>query len=428
MRKRILFLILPLFLFQLTSAALDLELTHGVDSAIPIAVVPFADRTNPLATMVSNIISADLKNSGQFNVLPSYQINTYPSTPADVHREDWNNLNSLVMGSVKPISNDRYQINFSLVDLYKKAGPDSVLLSQSIEVTQSSLRRGAHQIADMIFKKLTGIPGCFNTKIAYVLVKRRPMQPSRYFLMVADADGYRPQVLVSSSDPMMSPAWSPDGRHIAYVSFENRRAAIYILDVFSGSRHLVSQQTGINGAPAFTKDGKQLALVLSQGDNTKIALLDLASLQQTPLTDGRSIDTEPSFSLDGKTMLFTSDRSGTPEIYSFDLSTKAIQKLSNTGDYNARGQLTADMNHLVMLDRSHGQFNIAVQDLQNGDVDLLTDDGNAQSPSVSPNGMMVIYSTRQNKQGLLGLVSIDGRAKLILPDNEGSVQDPAWGP
>ncbi len=402
--------------FAITAqAALDLELTKGVDRGLPVAVVPFTD-----GAAISNVITTDLQNSGYFKVTT-----TVPAGAAVHDFSAWrqNKVNDVVVGSVTP-SGSGYQVSFQLLDVYGQ----STLLDKQFTVSQQSFRALAHHISDLVYQQLLGQRGIFSTRIAYILVQRNPGQQPTHKLMVADVDGYNPQVMLTSSEPIMSPAWSPDGKQIAYVSFEGARAAIYAQNVMNGQRQLVSKFPGINGAPAWSPDGKELALVLTKSGYPKIYTLDMASKKFTQITFGSSLDTEPAWSPDGKTIIFTSSRGGGPQIYQVSSSGGKVTRVTYKGSYNARGSFTPDGKSIVMLHGADGEFNIAMQDLASGRVNILTKSNLNESPSVAPNGQMVVYSTNYAGRGVLAEVSVDDRVELRLPAQEGQVQEPAWSP
>ncbi len=415
---------------QTSYAALQLELTQGIDRAIPIAVVAFAGQ-NDESNNIADIIQADLKYSGRFKLLDTQQANQQPHTVAEVNYGYWRNqgADNLVIGSVTPLTGGRFKVNFVLLDAIN-ADPagQHVLLQQEFTTEREGLRRLAHHISDLIYQKLTGVRGVFSTKIAYVLVKRWPNRAPEYRLEVADMDGYNPRSVLVSNSPIMSPAWAADGRQIAYVSFENRRSGIYISDIATGSRRLVSSFPGINGAPAFSPNGRQLAMVLSKEDKPKIYVKDLVGGGVRQLTDGWSIDTEPRWSPDGNAIIFTSDRGGSPQIYRTELATGSTTRLTYNGSYNARASYTPDGNGLAMIHREDGQYYIALQDITSGRVTLLSTTGYDQSPSIAPNGSMVIYATQAGGRPMLGISSTDGRVKIRLPARDGDVQEPAWSP
>ncbi len=438
-------LVILLLVQGLADAVLNLELTKGIDSALPIAVVPFKYQGSGKSTVdVSQVITTDLQNSGQFKIFDAASIKQFPHRFNEVNFDYWRglDLNNLVIGSMQSQGNRRYQVKFYLLNVYKgksssavfddaatilNAHNDPILISRMFVTKGGNLRHLAHQISDMIYKKLTGEQGIFSTKIAYVLVKRIKDKLAQYFLKVADADGYNPRTILKSNDPIVSPAWSPDGRYIAYVSFENLRSAIYVADLKTGKRRLLTQFSGINSAPEWSPDGKEMAVVLSKNDNPKIYVMDLKSKKLTQMTHGFSIDTEPAWSPDGQSLVFTSDRGGSPQIYQINLKTNAINRVTYFGNYNARASFTPDGRNIVLLHRNHDGFTIALQNLEAGAITVLTKENQCQSPSIAPNGRMIIYAFRKGNKRMLGLVSIDGRVRLQLPESDGEVREPVWG-
>ncbi|RMX03404.1 Tol-Pal system beta propeller repeat protein TolB [Legionella jordanis] len=405
-------------LFSSTLFAVDLELTQGISSALPIGIDSFGgDETG---RQISAVINNDLSFSGQFRIIaPPQSFNANPSVGS------WRQAgaDSILSGSVRRTGYNRYEVHYELLDAVAQG---KVLLSRSYQISGNELRPLAHHISDDVYQKLTGERGVFSTKIAYILVQRQG-ERARYFLEVADVDGYNPQSLLVSTEPIMSPSWSPDGRQIAYVSFEKKKAQIFTVDVATGRRRLVTDFTGINGAPDWSTDGRSLAVVLSKGGSPKIYTVDLSNGSMKQLTFGDAIDTEPSFSPDGRSMLFTSGRGGSPQVYRLSLADGSISRLTYEGNYNAKASYTPDQKHIVMLHREDKSFNIAVQD-EAGHVSQLTFAPLDESPSVAPNGRLILYATRVNDQGVLGLVSIDGRVKIRLPARQGDVQEPAWSP
>ncbi len=419
------------------NAALNLELTQGINAAIPIAIVPFAGESNapvPGNTQLTTVIRTDLQNSGQFQVKSPGLLTDTPSDVSQVNVANWRKqaVNDLIIGKVADLGGGRFQVSVDLIDLYKatpgQPANSAVLMHQVFTTTQAGLRKLAHHISDLIYQQITGVRGVFSTKIAYILVQPGANETSKYSLEVADADGFAPRPLLISPLPIMSPSWSPNGHEIAYVSFENNEASIFLQDVRTAQRHLISKFPGINGAPAFSPDGRKVALVLTTSGNPKIYLMDLASRQLTQLTNGFSIDTEPSFAPDGKSILFTSSRGGTPQIYRYDMAGGQVSRITFDGNYNARASYLPDQQSIIMMHRETGIFGIAKQDLSNGQVQVLTQSGNDESPSLAPNGKMVLYATEYSGRGVLGVVSTDARIRLILPAREGSVQEPAWSP
>lgn len=400
------------FVFSSAQAALHLELTQGVNSAIPIAVMPFANQTDnvPGNTTVSQIISSDLQNSGQFAVSTSQK-----------------DSSDIVTGNVQSLGSSRYEVSFQLVSTSAQAGTPP-LLNLSFTANQSGLRALSHHISDLIYQKLTGVRGIFTTKIAYILAQHYRNGSARYQLVVADQDGFNPQTLLTSNEPIMSPTWAPNGRQLAYVTFENHHAAIYIQDLYSGARRLVSRYPGMNNAPAFSPNGHRLALVLTLDGNPNLYVMNLSDGKLTQITNDYAIDTEPTWAANGSALYFTSNRAGGPQIYQYNFGTKQIARVTFDGQYNARACLTPGGNTLVALHQDSDGYNIAKFNLSSGRMTMLTSSGKDDSPSLAPNGKMVLYGTRADGREVLGLVSIDGRVKLRLPSAEGDVQDPSWSP
>nr|WP_302473945.1 Tol-Pal system beta propeller repeat protein TolB [Legionella sp. PL877] len=405
-------------MFSSTLFAVDLELTQGINSALPIGINAFGH--DEAGNQLSSVINKDLHFSGQFKLVPIPQ--SYDNQPS-INAWRQAGADSVLSGRVNKIGYNRYEVNFELVDAVAQG---RLLLSKSYQVSANELRPLAHHISDEVYQKLTGERGIFSTRIAYVLVQRNG-ERAKYFLEVADVDGHQPQSLLVSTEPIMSPAWSPDGRQIAYVSFEKKKAQIFTVNVETGRRRLVTDFAGINGAPAWSADGRQLAVVLSKGGSPKIYSVNLDNGSMKQLTFGDAIDTEPRYSPDGRSLLFTSGRGGVPQVYRLSLADGTISRMTYEGNYNARASYTPDQKHIVMLHREDKNFNIAVQD-EGGRVTQLTFSSMDESPSVAPNGRLVLYATHQNERGVLGVVSLDGRIKMTLPAREGDVQEPAWSP
>lgn len=406
-------------LLLLTNAvfALDLELTQGVNAALPIGINTFGQ--DSAAQEVTDAIDNDLRLSGQFKIISAAGLDGQSAAMWQRAGAD-----SVLSGRVSRIGSGRYDVSFQLIDA---ASQGKLLLAKSYQVNQSELRALAHHISDEIYEKLTGERGVFSTKIAYILVNRE-IGRTRYSLEVADMDSSNPQSLLVSSEPIMSPAWSPDGTQIAYVSFEKKKAQIFSVVVATGQRRLLTDFPGINGAPAWSVDGRSLAVVLSKGGTPKIYTVDLATGLMKQRTFGEAIDTEPRFSPDGQSLLFTSGRGGTPQIYKLSLNDGAITRMTYDGNYNARASFTPNQQHIVMLHRDEGQFNIGVQEMMSGRITPLTHSPMDESPTIAPNGRLILYATRYQDQGVLAMTSIDGRVNMRLPSRGGDVQEPAWSP
>lgn len=413
-----------LFTTPLSFGALDLELTQGFDGAIPIAVVPFAGDAGD-ENAISNVIVSDLSYCGRFRVMPKNKMTQLPHAVESVNQSSWQQLgmDNLVIGKVERNGNN-IRVTYQLIDTYGKEG---VLLDRTFAANDKNQRSLAHHISDQIYEQLIGKKGFFSTHIAYVLIQDNQSTQRRYNLVVADADGYNPQKLLVSKEPIMSPRWSFDGKQIAYVSFEGQKASIYVQNAMTGARRIVASFPGINGAPAWSPDNSKLAMVLSKSGVPKIYVMNLASNQLTQITDGFSLDTEPRWSPDGSSLIFTSNRSGSgPQIYKVSALGGSVKRLTFNGNYNASGNFTPDGKSIVLLHQENGVFSIARLDLSSNHFEILTDTTRDQSPSIAPNGDMLLYATRHNERQVLGMVSIDGRIQLRLPAQEGDVREPAW--
>ncbi|STY29220.1 TolB protein [Legionella wadsworthii] len=412
--------IITFFLFMVTQQifALDLELTQGINSALPIAINSFG--SDSTAQEIGQIIEHDLNFSGQFRIVSGPQ---GPNSQSSVNTLKQLGADSVVTGRVNRAGN-HYEVSFTLTDAVANG---TTLLTKTYQVGSNQVRPLAHHISDEVYQKLTGEKGIFSTRIAYISVQRT-INSTRYTLEVADADGFNPQSLLVSSEPIMSPAWAPDGRSISYVSFEKKRAQIFTVSVETGQRRLITSFPGINGAPAWSPDGRELAVVLSKSGTPKIYSVNVTNGNMKQLTFGDAIDTEPRYAPDGKSLLFTSGRGGSPQIYRLSLGNGQVSRITFEGNYNARASYTPDMKNIVMLHRDDKQFNIGLQSASGGPVVSLTSSGRDESPSVAPNGRLILYATHNGDKGVLGIVSLDGRIRMRLPAREGDVQEPAWSP
>jgi TolB protein len=405
------------------------EVTKGQTEAIPLAVVPFASAQMTAASFdVAQLVSDDLARSGRFTAMDRKDMIEQPHTGANVAFDDWRRLNNdyIVVGSMQSDATDHYTITYELYNVLTKQR----LLGFQINSNRPGLRSAAHQIADAVFEKILGIRGAFSTRIAYISVLGQ--LPNRsYQLIVADADGENPRVVMQSREPLMSPSWSPDGQNLAYVSFEDRVPTIYVQTLKSGERQRVSAHAGVNQAPAWSPDGKKMALVLSTRDgNLDVYVLDLASQLLSRITDDPGIDTEPQWSKDGQSLYFTSDRAGGPQIYKIGIKPgDKPRRLTFQGSYNAMPHLSPDESQLAFVTQEEGAFRIATMDLRGrGEVQVLTKGHFDISPSFAPNGAVLIYGTRDRGRGVLALVSADGRVQQRLVSSEGELQAPAWAP
>lgn len=418
---------LGLLILPLTGRSeLRIEITRGVDNAVQIAVVPFEWRgKRQLPTQIDQVISSDLGLSGRFTALPVTQMLSLPNDSTQILPRDWRMLGVeyLVVGYLEP-HEVGVRLHFELYDVLRR----TVVAAHAIDGLVGDLRDMAHYVSDVVFEELTGIEGAFSTQIMYVTALDTD-EGRRFTLNIADADGHRVRKVLESNEPILSATWSPDSKMIAYVSFEkDGRPAIYLHELSSGNRQILTSFAGLNGAPAFSPDGSQIALVLSKDGNPDIYILDLQSRRLRRVTRHYGIDTEPSWTPDGKAIIFTSNRGGQPQIYQLRLSDFQIQRLTFEGDYNAKASLLNDGSGLIMVHRRDGIFHIALLDLERGRLTVLTETTLDESPSIAPNGSMLIYATMDKGEGILAAVSVDGGVKFNLPSSEGDVREPAWSP
>ena len=408
-------------------AALTIEITGGVEGALPIAVVPFdtAKLSSKLPVDLAAIVASDLNRSGVLKSMERAKLPASPHYSNQVQYQRWRNAGQdyLVVGRVLEKSPGVYNIEFQLLDVLKK----KQLLGRSMPAKKRNLRSRAHQISDFIYEQITGTRGAFNTRIAFIRAQKENAA-RKYVLQVADTDGFNAQNVLESDEPIMSPSWSPDGKSLAYVSFENRRPEIFIQHLATARRSKVSGFSGLNSAPSWSPDGKFLALVLSKDGSPDIYTLNTATKRLKRLTKHRSIDTEPVWTRDGKTIIFTSDRSGSPQLYQVNVAGGKPRRLTFEGRYNTAASLSPDGKFVAMVHGERGQYKIAQLDGETGNLTVLTDSTLDESPSFSPNGKMVLYASTRGDNGFLFAVSIDGRAKHKLSDQAGDIREPVWGP
>jgi len=422
-------LALALFVFALPAqAVLQIEITQGVEGALPIAITPF--KLDPGEARppedIAAIVATDLRSSGLFSPVPAAEFPEQLDSASDVNYQLWRNrgIEKIVFGSIDATSEGGYDVQFGLLDaIYGEP-----LTGYSIPTTRTDLRRAAHKISDLIFEKLTGMPGAFSTRVAYISTQLLASGKKHYVLQVADSDGYNPNTIFTSDWPIMSPAWSPDGSRIAYVSFESQRPEIFIQEVAGGTRFSAAGPTRLNSAPSWSPDGQRLALTRSENGNPDIYILDLASDNLTRLTDYSSIDTEPVWMPDGESLVFTSDRTGGPQLYKVSASGGEPQRLTFEGNYNADADISPNGEEIAMVHRDGSGYHIAVQDLQSGQMRVLTQGRLDESPSFAPNGSMILYGMTYGGREVLAAVSQDGRARQRLRLQEGEVREPVWGP
>jgi TolB protein len=419
--------ILLVFLLVLTSLAaraeLVIEITQGIQDPTPIAIAPFGGSSASAPENVPEIISADLLRSGLFRPIPRADMLSLPVREQDVFYRDWRIIGSnyLLIGDLQE-NPDGYVLTFELFDVIAQRKVFRKVSSGS----RLALRDIAHMVSDEVYEAITGIRGAFSTRILYIEDLRSG--PHRYRLVKADADGARPQVLFRSNEPLLSPSWSNDMKGVAYVSFETSRPAIFRQTIATGEREQLTNFQGLNGAPSWSPDDKKIALVLSKDGNPEIYILELATKKFTRVTRHFAIDTEPNWTEDGKGIIFTSNRGGSPQIYQVGLASGRIERLTFQGDYNARPRVSPDGKSLVMVHRENGTFHIAWQDIATGNMRILTETWLDESPSIAPNGAMLLYATQHNGKGVLAAVSMDAGVKFRLPSKQGDVREPSWSP
>jgi len=409
-------------------AELNIEITQGVGNRTPVAIVPFGWQGDGSAVPldVAEVIKSDLIRSGRFAPIPEADMLQKPTSGADVDFDDWSILGveAVVVGSVTQSGDNAYDVQFQLFDVFRR----DQLVGYRMPASRGTMRIAAHRAADMIYEKLTGIAGVFATKVAYVTAEQSG-NSRLYSLVVSDQDGENEYTIMESSEPIMSPAWSPDSRRLAYVSFEGHRSSIFIQTLRTGNRARVSSEPGINGAPAFSPDGRKLVLTLGGVDgNLDIHVLDINARKTQRLTTHRAIDTEGSWSPDGRFIYFTSDRSGGPQIYRVSANGGTPERITFEGSYNARPRLSGDGNKLAMVHNDRGNYRIAVMDLERRDLLVLSAGGQDESPSFAPNSDILIYATRLGGDGVLETVSADGLIRQRLASQRGDVREPVWSP
>lgn len=420
-----LLLTLPVLLWASAShAALTIEITQGLSGAMPVATVPFNYNNVDMSVDVAAIIDSDLARSGRFSPVARKDLPSQPHHSSEVNYPEWRTQGTpnLVVGKVRQAASGGYEVQFQLLDVYKGSQLSGYMLRGG------NLRDLAHQIADLIYEKLTGEPGAFNTRILYITHENKGPRKGNYLLQVADIDGFSPKTIMSSSQPLMSPAWSPDGHKIAYVSFENRRAEIYIQDIGTGRRERISAHPGLNGAPAWSPDGKRLAMTLSKDGNAEIYVLNLVTRALERITQNSAIDTESTWAPDGQSLVFTSDRGGSPQLYQYFFSSQRVKRLTFEGRYNTRANFSPDGRKLAFVHQAKGGYRIAVLDLGNGSMQILTGTQQDESPTFAPNSGMIVYATTEGRRGVLAAVSVDGRVRQRLASLQTEVREPAWSP
>jgi TolB protein len=418
--------LLPLYCLALLSASfsaratMEIQVFGGAADKIAVAMVPFQTAPGQPMPALTQIAGDDLNRSGQFKMV-DVSGTQHPVEPAQVNYNVWRGkgAEAIVIGQVVALPGGRFDVRFRLLDVVKQ----TQLAGFSYNISPAQWRATAHQIADIVYEKLTGTPGVFSSRIAYV-----QKQGKRYELKVADADGQNPRTVVRSSESLISPMFSPDGDSLVYVSFEDKKPVVYVQSLRDGSRRKVAAFKGSNSAPAWAPDGKRLAVVLTRDEASQIYLINADGTGLTRLTRGGNLDTEPVFSPDGQTLYFASDRGGSPQIYRMALSGGEPKRVTFSGSYNVSPTISPDGKYLAYIGREDGRFHVELLELASGQTRVLTDTARDESPSFAPNGQSVLYATVQDGRGILGAVSLDGKTRARLSESGVDAREPSWGP
>lgn len=410
-----------------SNAEVHIIITDGISSAKPIAVVPFKwTGSGKPPQIIEEIIASDLRNSGKFNPIDIANMPQRPTTASDISPSMWSKLgvSAVVVGNIQPDASGKYIINYQLVDIVDR--PGAILTQNQFSIEQRWLRFAAHTASDEIFESLTGIKGAFRTRIAYVV--RTDSEPYSHELRVADYDGYDQITVHRSKEPLMSPTWSPDGKKLAYVTFEGHHSALVLKTLDSGTVETIASFPQHNGAPAFSPDGSKLAFALSKGGSLNLYMMNLRSKKITQITSGRTNDTEPSWMPDNQTIVYTSDQAGRPQLYTINVNGGTPERLTWDNTQNQNARVSPDGSFIALISTNNGEQHITRYDVKTSTYQQLTDTFLDETPSIAPNGTMIIYSSSQGLGTILNLVSTDGNFKAKLPATDGQVKFPAWSP
>lgn len=401
-------------------AALEIQVTGGAANKVPVALLPFQSSANQPKPELTEIIGQDLLRSGQISLVAG-TAGQQVYEPSQINYPIWRGkgADAIVIGQVVSLPGGRFEVRFRLIDAIRQ----TQIVGLSFNVGPEQWRAAAHKIADIVYEKLTGSPGVFSTRIAYV--QKRGKQ---YELRVSDADGQNGQTVVRSNEPLISPAFSPAGERLAYVSFEDRKPIVYVQSLRDGSRRTVASFKGSNSAPAWSPDGNRLAVTLTRDASSQIYLINVDGSGLKRLTSSGAIDTEPAWSPDGQWIYFTSDRGGSPQIYRISSEGGEVKRVTFEGSYNVSADVSPDGKYLAYIQRDGGRFQVALLDLATSQVRVLTDTAHDESPSFAPNGQLLLYATLSGGRGVLGTVSLDGRTKARLSEQGSDAREPVWGP
>lgn len=419
-------LVMLSFVMPSAHATLIIEISEGYENALPIAIIPFqVAQPGLVPENLAQIIQQNLRRSGRFAPLSEVQLPSRPIQLENIVFNQWRSLDvdHIVMGSVTPTANGLFDIEVRLVDVLRR---QSVLAKRWTQIPRQQLRQVAHQISDEIYLELTGVHGAFNTRLAYVTMRERSGE-RHYSLEVSDSDGFNPQPILRSKMPIMSPSWSPDGKKMAYVTFESGRSTVVVQNLDGSRRETIAEFPGINSAPAWSPDGKNLALTLSKDGNADIYIMNMQTRALRKVTRHWAIETEATWAPDGKSLYFNSDRRGQPQVFQMMLDSGEVKRISFEGGYNANPKISPNGRHLAMVHSNNG-FQIGLLDLYSNQFNVVTNTFLSESPSFAPNSDMLVYAMNRNGLGQLAVVSVDGRASQILRVEDGQVREPAWGP
>lgn len=417
-----------LFMTHSAGGIVEITIEQGIENPIPIAVIPFSSAADTsLPVSLEEIIVSDLERSARFKAIEYQDLPQRPTQLEEVNFQDWGLLgvDALVLGKLVQVGGGNYEIEFRLINIFDK----KQIVGLQLSAHESQLRVVAHEISDIIYEKLVGVRGAFTTQIAYITVNKKSDGKKNYVLQISDSDGYGPRVLLESPQPLMSPDWSPDGKRLAYVSFEDKSSTIFVQDIGTGERRRVAANKGINSAPAWSPDGSRLAMTLSKDGNAEIYIMDVNSGELQRITNNNAIDTEPSWSPDGRKLVFTSDRGGNPQIYQIEIKDgKRPERLTFQRSYNTRPRYSSDGNSIVMVTGEGGAYQIAILDLNSRFISVLTQARLDESPSFAPNDHMIIYTTTNVEGSMLAAVSVDGKIHQRFSLSGSEVREPVWGP
>lgn len=425
--KRCLCAVIAWSLASTVFADIDIVVTKGYDTKTQIAIVPFLwTGSGALPERIENTLTNNLARTGQFEALPAAQMLSQPSSEEAVFFRDWLLLGQefLIIGQVDPINETHVKVQIALYDVVKNTR--LVRVTQNVGLFQ--LRDFAHSVSDLFYERMTGVKGIFSTKIAFVTRQQMTNGTQDYRVQIADADGQRARTVYRSNEPIISLAWSHDGARLAFANKVGDRWKVMIQELASGQIRSISESRGYTSAPAFSPDGRYLAYVSSHVDSPELYLFDFQTGRSERLTQNAIIDTEPSFSPDGRNIVFTSEQGGRPQIYRYSLASKRSERLTFEGSQNLRAQYSADGKYLVFVHQTNGRFHIAAMDLATRETRVLTETNLDESPSIAPNGTMLVYATQRGNRGVLAWVSLDGQVTNQMRSDFGDVLEPAWSP